>query len=107
MSITVWPEVKPYPSKPLLAPTLVLLPAPGDIETPYNLAHRLLADALTAVEALQRTHDCADLVASLASRALSLFENAVIEKSPLDVAYDALEPEGKAAYYADKFGDAA
>jgi len=107
MSITVWPEVKPYPSKPLLAPTLVLLPAPGDIESPYNLAHRLLADALTAVEALQRTHDCADLVASLASRALSLFENAVTEMSPLDMADDARERDGKAAYYTTKFGDAA
>lgn len=107
MNITVWPEVKPYSGAPRLAPTLVLLPAPGDIESPYNLAHRLLASALTAVEALHRTHDCAELVADLASRALSLFENTVVAKSPMDMADDARERECKAAYYADKFGDAA
>jgi len=56
---------------------------------------------------LQRTHDCSELVADLAERALSLFENTVIEKSALDMADDARERKCKAAYYADKFGGAA
>jgi hypothetical protein len=43
-----WPQVKPYPAKPLLAPTLVLR------ESSWDLAERLLREAAAAVAELVR-----------------------------------------------------
>jgi hypothetical protein len=52
-AITTWPEVKPYPAKPLLNPTLVLRPKR---ELEWDRCQRLLREAATAVAELAKLH---------------------------------------------------
>jgi len=97
---TITDSVKPYPNKPLLSHTLVLDNTPQQLadhldglriaggilldkrtpEDAYAKAHRLLAETITALMALESDHDGAREVSDAVTDALNLFEDTVRDK---------------------------
>lgn len=110
-----WPDVKQYHGRPLLSPTLVidntpqqladklgglqisggiLLDAKRTQEKPYDKAHRLLAETVTALMALETDHTGAREVADAVTDALILFEDTVRDRPVFgeELALDGEEP---------------